>query len=118
MGRPEGAQGANVIMQRAMPSLLSRDTQYTVRTPVYEGPLDLLLDLIQRAELDITTLSLALVTDQYLGYIHGQEERHPDDISVFVVIAARLLQIKSEALLPRPATHVPGEEDVAQALVD
>ena len=101
-----------------MPTLLSRDTQYTVRTPVYEGPLDLLLDLIQRAELDITTVSLALVTDQYLVYIHGLEQAHADEISVFLVMAARLLQIKSEALLPRPPTHGPGEEDLAQSLVD
>src|SRR5512142_3592494 len=105
-------------MQRAMPSLLSRDTQYTVKTPVYEGPLDLLLDLIQRAELDITTVSLALVTDQYLEYIRGLEEGHADEISVFLVIAARLLQIKSEALLPRPPSRAAGEEDVAQSLVD
>ena len=105
-------------MHPAMPTLLSRDSQYTVRTPVYEGPLDLLLDLIQRAELDITTVSLALVTDQYLAYIHSLEQTHADEISVFVVIAARLLQIKSEALLPRPPTHGPGEEDLAQSLVD
>jgi segregation and condensation protein A len=101
-----------------MPSLLSRDSQYTVHTPVYEGPLDLLLDLIQRAELDITTVSLAHVTDQYLAYIHGLEEAHADEISIFVVMAARLLQIKSEALLPRAPTRAPGEEDLAQSLVD
>jgi segregation and condensation protein A len=101
-----------------MPTLLNRDSQYTVRTPVYEGPLDLLLDLIQRAELDITTLSLALVTDQYLAYIRGMEEGHADEISIFLVIAARLLQIKSEALLPRQAARMPGEEDTAQSLVD
>ncbi len=101
-----------------MPTLLSRDSQYTVHTPVYEGPLDLLLDLIQRAELDITTVSLALVTDQYLEYIHGLEQGHADEISLFLVIAARLLQIKSEALLPRPPSHAAGEEDVAQSLVD
>ena len=105
-------------MQRAMPTLLSRDSQYTVRTPVYEGPLDLLLDLIQRAELDITTVSLSLVTDQYLAYIHSMEQTHADETSVFLVIAARLLQIKSEALLPRPPTHAAGEEDLAQSLVD
>ncbi len=101
-----------------MPTLLSRDSQYTVHTPVYEGPLDLLLDLIQRAELDITTVSLALVTDQYLAYIHGLEQANAGEISVFLVMAARLLQIKSEALLPRPPTLGPGEEDIAQSLVD
>lgn len=101
-----------------MPSLLNRDSQYTVRTPVYEGPLDLLLDLIQRAELDITSVSLAMVTDQYLAYIHGLDETRADEISAFLVIAARLLQIKSEALLPRAPIHLPGEEDLAQSLVD
>ena len=106
------------IMQRAMPNLLSREIQYTVRTPVYEGPLDLLLDLIQSAELDITTVSLAMVTDQYLTHIHALKQTQADELSVFLVIAARLLQIKSEALLPRAPTHALGEEDLAQSLVD
>lgn len=97
---------------------LGPHTDYTVRIPIYEGPLDLLLDLIQKAELDITTVSLAMVTDQYLNYIHGLDQSHPDDISAFLVIAARLLQIKSEALLPRPPAREPGEEDVGEALVD
>ncbi len=101
-----------------MPTLLSRDSHYTVHTPVYEGPLDLLLDLIQSAELDITTVSLALVTDEYLQYIHGLEQSHADEISLFLVMAARLLQIKSEALLPRPPSRLVGEEDVGQSLVD
>ncbi|HTP01070.1 MAG TPA: segregation/condensation protein A, partial [Anaerolineales bacterium] len=62
--------------------------------------------------------SLALVTDQYLQYIHSLEEMHADDISAFLVMAARLLQIKSEALLPRPPVRAAGEEDLAQSLVD
>lgn len=97
---------------------ISRGTNYTVHTPIYEGPLDLLLDLIERAELDITTVSLAMVTDQYLDYIHGLEQTDADEISAFLVIAARLLQIKSEALLPRPVTREAGEEDLGQSLVD
>ncbi len=101
-----------------MENPLARGTDYRVHTPVYEGPLDLLLDLIERAELDITALSLAMVTDQYLDYIHGLEQRDPGEISAFLVIAARLLQIKSEALLPRPVVREPGEEDVGQSLVD
>lgn len=105
-------------MHRAMTNLLNRDSQYKVRTPVYEGPLDLLLDLIQRAELDITTVSLAVVTDQFLAYMHSMQETHADEISAFLVIAARLLQIKSEALLPRPTSRLPGEEDLGQSLVD
>lgn len=89
---------------------------YTIATPVYEGPLDLLLQLIERAELDITKLSLALVTDQYLQYIHQLTDLAADDVSAFLVIAAKLLQIKSEALLPRPPTRESGEEDPAEAL--
>lgn len=91
---------------------------YTVQISVYEGPLDLLLDLIERAELDITTVSLAAVTDQYLAYLHQLEQAHAEEISAFLVMAARLIQIKSEALLPRPPAREPGEEDVGAALVE
>jgi len=89
---------------------------YKVTTPVYEGPLDLLLQLIERAELDITKLALALVTDQYLAYLRNLQERAAEDVSAFLVIAAKLLQIKSEALLPRPPAREAGEEDPADAL--
>jgi segregation and condensation protein A len=105
-------------MRGLMTSALGPHTDYTVPIPSYEGPLDLLLDLIERAELDITTVSLAMVTDQYLANIRGVEESHPDDISAFLVIAARLLQIKSEALLPRPPAQESGEVDDGQLLVE
>ena len=101
-----------------MENLLGRQLNYTVHTPVYEGPLDLLLSLIEHAELDITTVSLASVTDSYLSYINGLEQANPDEISAFLLIAARLLQIKSEALLPRPPARQVGEEDIGQTLVD
>jgi segregation and condensation protein A len=90
---------------------------YSVTIPVYEGPLDLLLQLIERAELDITVVSLALVTDQYLTYIH-QMQVPADDISAFLVIAAKLIQIKSEALLPRPLVREAGEENLGEALAN
>ena len=89
---------------------------YQITTPVYEGPLDLLLQLIERAELDITRLALVQVTDQYLEYMRGLKERQAEDVSAFLVIAARLLQIKSEALLPRPPIRDAGEEDPGVAL--
>jgi segregation and condensation protein A len=89
---------------------------YNITTPLYEGPLDLLLQLIERAELDITRLALAQVTDQYLEHIRHMVDLPADEVSAFLVIAARLLQIKSEALLPRPPTREPGEEDPGEAL--
>jgi segregation and condensation protein A len=99
-----------------MSALIATASSYTVVTPVYEGPLDLLLQLIERAELDITSLALALVTDQYLVHIHSMTDCEPGEVSAFLVIAARLLQIKSEALLPRPPQREPGEEDPGEAL--
>jgi segregation and condensation protein A len=89
---------------------------YNISTPLYEGPLDLLLQLIERAELDITRLALAQVTDQYLEHVRHMADLHADEVSAFLVIAARLLQIKSEALLPRPPAREPGEEDPGEAL--
>lgn len=91
---------------------------YTIATEVYAGPLDLLLELIEHAELDITRLALAQVTDQYLAYLRNLEDRSAAEVSAFLVIAARLVQIKSAALLPRPSLDLSGPtpEDDAEAL--
>jgi len=83
---------------------------YEVRLPVFEGPLDLLLHLIEQESLDITKISLAQVTDQYLDYISLLEELSAEALADFLVIAAKLLLIKSEMLLPRPP-GAPGEEE-------
>lgn len=90
--------------------------RYNVAIPVYEGPLDLLLQLIERAELDITKVSLAQVTDQYLDFLDQLQEHTTENVSAFLVIASRLLQIKSEVLLPRPPIREEGEEDPGEAL--
>jgi len=95
---------------------MAADAPYAVQLPVFEGPLDLLLELIERAELDITRVSLAQVTHQYLEYLRLVPAHDLADLAAFLVVAARLLQIKSEALLPRPPTREPGEEDPGDAL--
>jgi len=85
---------------------------------VFEGPLELLLHLIEREELDITMISLAQVTDQYLGYISQMEEREVAHLVDFLVVASKLLLIKSRLLLPTPPVVVEGdEEDVGDDLV-
>ncbi len=81
---------------------------YPVRLPLFEGPLDLLLHLIEREELDISEISLVAVTDQYIKAIEGLEEIEPGALADFLVIAARLLYLKSRSLLPKPR---PPEED-------
>jgi len=90
---------------------------YQVNMPIFEGPLDLLLQLIEHAELEITSISLAMVTDQYLEYIHQMEQVAADEISGFLVIAAKLIQIKSEALLPRPSLVATENEDPGLSLI-
>jgi segregation and condensation protein A len=91
---------------------------YLVALPVFEGPLDLLLHLIEREELDITQVSLAQVTNQYLEYLARLGERNPDNLADFLVIAAKLLLIKSRVLLPQPPPPPPSsEEDVGEDLV-
>ena len=89
---------------------------YKIDTPVYQGPLDLLLQLIEGAELDITTLSLAQVTDQYLKHLEKLQDMPPDEISAFLVIAAKLIQIKSEALLPTQTSGREEEVDIGNEL--
>lgn len=89
---------------------------FHIETLVYEGPLDLLLQLIEGAELDITSLAIAQVTNQFISHLHGLQQKAAEEVSEFIMLAARLLQIKSEALLPRPVQREPGEEDPAAEL--
>lgn len=81
---------------------------------VFEGPLDLLLRLIERQELDITKVSLALVADQYLAHIALLRQLSAAHLADFLVIAAKLLVIKSRALLPPP--EAPDEEEEEEDL--
>jgi len=94
--------------------------QYTLQLPVFNGPLDLLLHLIEREELDITALSLVQVTGQYLAQVRQMSEGQIENMIDFIGIGARLALIKSRALLPRPiALPVDNEdeEDPAEALL-
>jgi len=94
--------------------------QYRVDLPVFNGPLDLLLHLIEREELDITAVSLAQVTGQYLTQVRQMGEDQIEGLIDFISIGARLVLIKSRALLPRPIVLPIGEEeeeDPAEALL-
>ncbi len=91
---------------------------FQIKLPEFEGPLDLLLYLIEREELDITRVALAKVTGAYLEYIRILEQLQVDQVADFLVIASKLLLIKSEALLPRPPEPKSDEEeDVGDELV-
>jgi segregation and condensation protein A len=91
---------------------------FELKLSVFQGPLDLLLDLIEREELDITAVSLAQVTDQYWAHLHSAEELDAEALAEFITVGARLLYIKSRALLPelRPRETEEKKEDVGEAL--
>jgi segregation and condensation protein A len=85
---------------------------YRVKLDVYNGPLDLLLYLIRRDELDIHDIPIARITSQYIEYVQVLKDVDPDLAGEFMVLAATLLEIKTRMLLPSP----PPEEEVEDSL--
>jgi segregation and condensation protein A len=77
---------------------------YVISLPAFEGPLDLLLHLIQKHELDIFDIPVSFVTEKYLAYINMMQELSIDVASEYLVMAATLAHIKSKSLLPSDAT--------------
>lgn len=93
---------------------------YPVTLDNFEGPLDLLMRLIEERELEITEIALATVTDQYLGHLQQMTELDLAVASEFIVIAARLLDIKTRTLLPpqQPTDAEEAPADPAAELVE
>ena len=88
------------------------ETDYKVKLEIFEGPLDLLLFLIKRDEIDIYEISLARITKQYLEYLQAFKELNIDIAGEFVVMAANLIYWKSRSLLP--ADQQPPEDDAEE----
>src|SRR5215468_2146536 len=87
-------------------------TPYKINIPMYEGPLDLLLDLIKKQEMNIHDIQISLITSQYLDYLHKLEQLNVDVSSEFIYMAASLIYIKSKMLLP-PDPLATAEEQAA-----
>lgn len=88
-----------------------QQAEYKIKLPVFEGPFDLLFHLIKKAEVDIWSISIAEITEQYLAYLQSMKELNLDIASEFLVMAATLLRLKSKLLLPRPPRDSELEED-------
>lgn len=84
----------------------SPSTNYRVQLPLFEGPLDLLLSLVDKEKLDITEISLAAVASQYQAYLESLERLNLELESSYVVVFAQLLEIKSRVLLPDPPVEL------------
>lgn len=94
---------------------------YHVRLPIFEGPLDLLLHLLQERRLDASLVSLATITGDYLAHVQQLEEVRAADLSQFLTIAAQLVVVKSRLLLPAPPVpdaeqHDPDAEELTRRL--
>src|SRR5699024_10578669 len=89
---------------------LTMNRTYEVKLEAFEGPLDLLLHLINRMENDIYNIQVADITNQFMHYIHAMQQIELDIASEYLVIAATLLEMKSSMLLPNQTIEDPEEE--------
>lgn len=89
-----------------------------VKLEAFDGPLDLLLHLIEKNKVDIFDIPIVLITEQYLDYVSRMDTRDMDMMSEFLVMAATLVKIKSKMLLPKEETETEEEEDPRQELVE
>jgi len=117
--------GANALAPTARPDSPSSqkresDSPFSVAvTDVYEGPLDLLLDLIRKQDIDIYDIPIAKITSQYLAYVEKLRELDVNIAADFIYMAAVLIHIKSKMLLPRdPAVGSEEQEDPRTELVN
>src|SRR5580700_8598210 len=83
---------------------------YKISIPMYEGPLDLLLDLIKKQEMNIHDIQISKITSQYLDYLHQLEVQNVDVSAEFIYMAATLIYIKSKMLLPPDPLGTPEEQ--------
>lgn len=89
-----------------------------VKLEVFEGPLDLLLHLIDKNKIDIYDIPIVTITDQYLEYVNAMEREDLNVVSEFLVMAATLIDIKSRMLLPKQVNEDGEEEDPREELVN
>lgn len=91
---------------------------YKIHVQDFEGPLDLLINLIEKDKIDIYDIPIVAVTEQYINYINSMQEYNLDIASEFLLMAAILLQIKSKMLLPKMPEEGEEEVDPRQMLVE
>lgn len=89
-----------------------------VKLEAFDGPLDLLLHLIEKNKVDIFDIPIVLITEQYLEYVSGLDTKDMDVMSEFLVMAATLVRIKSKMLLPKEEVEEEETEDPRQELVE
>lgn len=89
--------------------------EYKVRVDVFEGPMDLLLNLIDKAEIDIYDIPISIITEQFIEYIRSMKELNLEVTSEFLLMAATLLEIKSKMLLPKKINNSEEQMEMEEA---
>ncbi|MCK5332774.1 segregation/condensation protein A [Candidatus Parcubacteria bacterium] len=96
-------------------SYIVKAHHYKNKEQLFEGPLDLLLDLIEKEKLDITDIALAQVADQFISYLkNSKEDITPEYLASFILVAGKLILIKSKAILPMLELEKEEEEDIEE----
>jgi segregation and condensation protein A len=111
MAKEKKAKALTTVPAEAPDTSEARRDSYRVKLEIFEGPLDLLLYLIKKDEIDIHDIPIAHITEQYLAYLALMEELDIAIAGDFLVLAATLIYLKSKLLLP-PDPTLPGEEDL------
>lgn len=110
--QPQANEAEDLDFNEAVPAEHTPNGTFEVRLEVFQGPLDLLLKLIERRQLDISKVALSEVTDAFLSYMSSHPDMPPAPMASFVWVASKLLWIKSQTLLPRPpATRSEDDEE-------
>lgn len=99
------------VRLQSLQSLQSRQMAFEIKQEKFEGPLELLLELIEKEKLSISEISLAKVTDDYIKHVKSLEKIDPEQLAEFLVVAAQLILVKSRALLPQ--LKLSGEEEAS-----
>lgn len=108
---PQPDVAETTAAEQVAPPVAVAEGQFLAQLPVYQGPLEVLLNLIEERELEITKVALAQVTSQFIAYIGAMDKREPQMISNFLQIAAKLILIKSRSLLPQVHVEAEVEEE-------
>ena len=116
----EGSAALAPVAEKPRPKLETNDFPFAVSVgSLYEGPLDLLLDLIRKQDIDIYDIPIARITAQYLSYVERMRELDVNVAADFIYMAAVLIHIKSKMLLPRdPLAPADAQEDPRSELVN
>jgi len=115
---PDAATSAGEDASAPMSAEAEDDSAYKVTLPSFHGPLDLLLHLIRKHEVDVYDIPIVLITEQYTAYLEAMTELDLDIAADYIYMAALLINIKSRMLLPRDESAEEGGDDPRRELVD